>query len=64
MAFIREQGPWWAGESGAVRVRSVASVTSDTLWPRGLQPTRLLGPWDSSGKDIGVGCHGLLQRQW
>ena len=23
------------------------SVTSDSLRPRGLQPTRLLGPWDN-----------------
>ena len=25
------------------------------------QPTRLLCPWDSPGKNIGVGCHFLLQ---
>ena len=25
------------------------------------QPTRLPGPWDSPGKNIGVGCHFLLQ---
>ena len=28
----------------------------------GLQPTRLLCPWDFSGKNTGVGCHFLLQR--
>ena len=27
-----------------------------------LQPTRLLCPWDSPGKNTGVGCHFLLQR--
>ena len=27
----------------------------------GLQPTRLLCPWDFSGKNTGVGCHTLLQ---
>ena len=27
----------------------------------GLQPTRLLCPWDSPGKNAGVGCHCLLQ---
>ena len=32
-----------------------------TLRPRGLQPTRLLCPWDFPGKDTGVGCHFLLQ---
>ena len=34
---------------------------SDSLWTHGLQPTRLLCPWDSPGKNIGVGCHALLQ---
>ena len=34
-----------------------------TLWPRGLQHTRLLRPWDSPGKNTGVGCHFLLQRR-
>ena len=28
--------------------------------PRGLQPTRLLCPWDSPGKNTGVDCHFLL----
>ena len=29
------------------------------------QPTRLLCPWDSPGKNIGVGCHFLFQcRRW
>ena len=37
------------------------SVISDSLQPYGLQPTRLLCPWDSPGKTIGVGCHFLLQ---
>ena len=37
------------------------SVVSDSLWPRGLQPARLLCPWDSPGKNTGVGCHALLQ---
>ena len=34
---------------------------SDSLRPRGLQPTRLLRPWDSPGKNTGVGYHFLLQ---
>ena len=33
---------------------------SDSLQPHGLQPTRLLRPWDFPGKSIGVGCHCLL----
>ena len=34
---------------------------SDSVRPHGLQPTRLLRPWDSPGKNTGVGCHCLLQ---
>ena len=36
-------------------------VVSDSQWPPGLQPTRLLRPWDFPGKSTGVGCHCLLQ---
>ena len=36
------------------------SVVSDPQWPHGLQPTRLLHPWDFPGKSTGVGCHCLL----
>ena len=31
------------------------SVVSDSSWPHGLQPTRLLSPWDFPGKSTGVG---------
>ena len=37
------------------------SVVSDSLQPQGLQPARLLCPWDSPGKNTRVGCHSLLQ---
>ena len=37
------------------------SFVSNSLQPNGLQPTRLLRPWDSPGKNPGVGCHFLLQ---
>ena len=37
------------------------SVLSDSLWPHGLYPTRLLCSWDSSGKNTRVGCHFLLK---
>ena len=33
---------------------------SDSVWPHGQQPTRLLCPQDSPGKNTGVGCHFLL----
>ena len=39
----------------------VASVVSDSVWPHRRQPTRLPRPWDSPGKNTGVGCHFLLQ---
>ena len=32
-----------------------------TLRPLRWHPTRLLRPWDSPGKNTGVGCHFLLQ---
>ena len=43
-----------------VHACKVTSVVSNSLCPHGLQPTRLLCPWDSSGKNTGVGCHFLL----
>ena len=38
------------------------SVMSDSLQPHKLYPARLLCPWDSAGKNTGVGCHSPLQR--
>ena len=40
---------------------SVTSVVSDSVRPHRWQPTRLPRPWDSPGKNTGVGCHFLLQ---
>ena len=34
---------------------------SDSVRPHRWQPTRLCCPWDSPGKNTGVGCHFLLQ---
>src|SRR5574341_1100344 len=34
---------------------------SDSVRPHRWQPTRLPCPWDSPGKNTGVGCHFLLQ---
>ena len=34
---------------------------SDSVQPHRWQPTRLPRPWDSPGKNTGVGCHFLLQ---
>ena len=38
-----------------------ASVVSDSVQPQRRQPTSLPCPWDSPGKNTGVGCHFLLQ---
>ena len=37
------------------------SVLSNSLQLHGLYPTMLLCPWDSPGKNTGMGCHSLLQ---
>ena len=39
----------------------IASVVSNSVRPHRRQPTRLPCPWDSPGKNTGVGCHFLLQ---
>ena len=44
-----------------MRVSWIASVVSNSVWPYGLCPTRLLWPWNSPGKNTGVGCRVLLQ---
>ena len=36
---------------------------SDSVWPQRRQPTRLSRPWDSPGRNTGMGCHFLLQQQ-
>ena len=40
---------------------AVASVVSSSVRPHRWQPTGRLHPWDSPGKNTGVGCHFLLQ---
>ena len=54
----------WYGHCGkwySVLLCSVASAVSDSVQPHRGQPTRLPGPWESPGKNTGVGCHFLLQ---
>ena len=50
-------------EEGFDCLRAVlsCSVVSDSLWSHGLEPTRLLCPGNSPGKNTGVGSHSLLQ---
>ena len=44
-----------------LRERVYCSVVSNSLPSYGLQPARLLCPWDAPGKITGLGCHSLLQ---
>ena len=48
-------------EAGAAAAKSLQSCP--TLWDPTdpTEPTRLPRPWDSPGKNTGVGCHRLLQ---
>ena len=39
----------------------VCSVMSDSFRPHGLEPARLLCPWNFPGENTGVSCHFLLQ---
>ena len=48
--------------SNAWKLNWSHSVVSDSSWPHGLQPTRLLHPWNLPGKSTGVGCHRLLHK--
>ena len=51
--------PW--NTSKDVAAAAVTSVVSDSVRPHRQQPTRLRCPWDSPGKNTGMGCHFLLQ---
>ena len=51
----------WTGSSvhGILQARILevrCSPVSDSLWPHGLWPTRLIHPWGFPGKNKGVGC--------
>ena len=43
-----------------ILLHAISSIVSDSLWPHSLCLARLLCPWDSPGKNSGVGCHFLL----
>ena len=51
----------WEFTVGNVLLVRCCSVMPNLLQPHGLWPARLLCPWDSPGKDTGMGCHFLLQ---
>ena len=50
-----------AAAAAAAAAAEVTSVVSDSVWPHRQQPARLHRPWDSPGKNAGVGCHFPLQ---
>ena len=49
------------GKPSTHSAAAAAAAKSLPLLPHRQQPTRLLHPWDSPGKNVGVGCHFLLQ---
>ena len=48
---------YWKNYSCDSLSLSLVAQSCPILWPHGLQPARLLCPWDSPGKNTGVGCH-------
>ena len=64
-AGAREKPPWGSRGQCVHQLQAhillfSRSVVSNSSRPHGLQPTRLLHPWDFPGKSTGVGCHCLL----
>ena len=52
----------WTIKKAAAAAAAAKSLQSCvTVRPHKWQPTRLPHPWDSPGKNTGVGCHFLLQ---
>ena len=58
----RETSPIALSKETSEKSESVScSVVSDSLRHYGLQPPRLLCPWNSPGKNTGVGSHSVLK---
>ena len=51
----------WTEEPAAAAAAAKSLQSCPTLCNPRQQPTRLPCPWDSPGKNTGVGCHFLLQ---
>ena len=56
---LDSSGISWA--AATAKSLHITSVMSDSVRPHRRQPTRLPCPWDSPGKNTGMGCHFLLQ---
>ena len=61
LLYKTEQALCWQQQLTVHRLFLLSCSESDSLLPQRLQPTRLLCPQDSPGKNTGVGCHSLLQ---
>ena len=66
--LLTQEAPWHSSRNyfsyiskNCCCCRQVASVVSDSVRPHRRKPTRPSHPWDSPGKNTGVGCHFLLQ---
>ena len=55
--FRHKRGIWPAAAAAAKSLQSCLTLCD----PHRRQPTKLPCPWDSPGKNTGVGCHFLLQ---
>ena len=55
--ILQARTPEWVAISFSNAWKWSRSVVSDSQRPYGLQPYRLLHPWDFPGKSTGVGCH-------
>ena len=58
LGFSRQEH--WSGLPFPSPTRESEVAQSNPQRPHGLQPSRLLPPWDFPGKSTGVGCHCLL----
>ena len=59
MKFFRQE--YWSGLSFSPPGDPIDGNWVSSVRPHRQQPTRLSRPWDSPGKNTGVGCHFLLQ---
>ena len=59
---LKTQGQFWPLTTPSQPAAAKSLQLCPTLCdPHGRQPTRLPRPWDSPGKNTGLGCHFLLQ---
>ena len=59
--FFTDSATWGAQLKHKVKESVGGSVMPDSFQPHGLQPARLLCPWDFPDKNTRVGCHALFQ---